>query len=260
MILFLSLCNQAIAYPTWSIDQEPSGFNRVYFVRGGTCRYDDGERAFTLKKNCLYVFPSGKRYTLRQDLNDPLDHLYFHCTTHPAYDELVEAEVEENSLLADALALLIKHIGSAKTEKLTGLCELILSSLPERNTPLNEEIDAYRVRDYLDKNLDRPVTLEELSKFAHREKSYLIREFKRKFSVSPLHYHNDRRLEQAVRLLQTGAGVNAVVERLAFSSPSNFRRMFASRYGLTPAEYLAQLDEEKLRLENNRKRFPYRNQ
>jgi len=90
-------------------------------------------------------------------------------------------------------------------------------------------------REYLHGNVDRPISLEEVSREACVSRYHLHRAFKRVFRLTPHAYLTGLRLERARVLLQNGQPVTDAAMDLGFTSLSAFSRLFRARYGLPPS-------------------------
>jgi len=98
------------------------------------------------------------------------------------------------------------------------------------------ELDIYAVKNYIDANLKELLTLEQLSEHFNYNKFYLLRLFKTTFHVSPIHYYNNLRMDEAKRLLSTYS-VTEVAEILRFSSIHAFSRAFKATFDISPVQW-----------------------
>lgn len=97
---------------------------------------------------------------------------------------------------------------------------------------------AERVRDYLNRNLDRDVSLNELSNSIHISKYYICRQFKQVFGVSPIQYHLDSRIGRAKLLLATTSStIGDIAEMVGFQNVYSFSRAFKKRENVSPSVY-----------------------
>jgi AraC-like DNA-binding protein len=90
-------------------------------------------------------------------------------------------------------------------------------------------------REYLHENVDRRISLEEVSREACVSRYHLHRAFRRVFRLTPHAYVTALRLERARSLLQSGHAVTDVAMDVGFTSVSAFTRLFRSRYGCPPS-------------------------
>jgi AraC family transcriptional regulator of adaptative response/methylated-DNA-[protein]-cysteine methyltransferase len=94
-----------------------------------------------------------------------------------------------------------------------------------------------RVREHIERNLDRRVPLAELARISGLSPYTVQRSFKREFSVSPLAYQRALRAGRFRAALKEGDSVTDAVYNAGFSSPS--RAHEAAQLGMTPARFAA---------------------
>jgi len=103
-----------------------------------------------------------------------------------------------------------------------------------------------QVQQFLQENLARKVTLEELSHRFHVSASHLSHLFKALTGQSVMEYLFSCRLAAAKNLLtQTDWPVSHIVESCGFTDNSNFSRSFRAAEGLTPSEFRKLLGRHK---------------
>ncbi len=91
---------------------------------------------------------------------------------------------------------------------------------------------------HLEQNLQRTVSLDELSRVCGLSKFHLCRVFHRAVGVTPRTYHRHIRLERGRRLLHEGRPASKVASDLNFADQSHFIRSFRKQFGTTPGEFL----------------------
>jgi len=92
---------------------------------------------------------------------------------------------------------------------------------------------------YLEDNLQRTVSLDELSQAVELSKFHLCRMFHRIVGVTPRTYHRHIRLERGRRFLLEGRSASEIARSLRFSDQSHFIRSFRKQFGATPGELSA---------------------
>lgn len=91
---------------------------------------------------------------------------------------------------------------------------------------------------YIQKNLDRHISIDELVEEACMSKSTFYRHFSDEFDMSPLEYISQERVVRARELLADEENtVTSVSHALGFSSTSHFIDMFKEHEGMTPKQY-----------------------
>jgi AraC family transcriptional regulator of adaptative response/methylated-DNA-[protein]-cysteine methyltransferase len=92
-----------------------------------------------------------------------------------------------------------------------------------------------RVRTYLERNLDRPVRLEQLGRVAGMSRFTVQRLFKRTMGVSPLQYQRALRAGSLRSSLRQGSTVTDAIYEAGFGSSS--RAYEGAQLGMTPARF-----------------------
>lgn len=95
--------------------------------------------------------------------------------------------------------------------------------------------------EYINNNLDRPISVKKLAEIACMSKASFYRYFNNEFGVSPGEYINSERVKMARKLL-VGQKLNVtdVSFKLGYSSLSHFIKLFKEHTGTTPKQYQLQ--------------------
>src|ERR1700683_590354 len=113
-------------------------------------------------------------------------------------------------------------------------------SVPIQKTQANSEYAQRinRVIDYLRRNLDRQVKLEELAKVACFSEFHFHRIFSAISGETLNNFTNRLRLEKAARLLRySDQKLTNIAMECGFSSSATFSRAFRSGYGTSPSQF-----------------------
>ncbi len=95
-----------------------------------------------------------------------------------------------------------------------------------------------KVLSYLENNLSEEVTLEKLSRIAHRSVSSLLRDFKTTVGESPIQYLQTMRLNKAAEMLrETNLSLSVIAFSVGFDDSNYFSKMFRKRYAVSPRDY-----------------------
>ena len=93
--------------------------------------------------------------------------------------------------------------------------------------------------EYIQCNLDKSLTLQEIASHSNVSSATLFRQFKQHLHVSPIRYFSDRKLERAAELFrQKCYSVKEVAQMLNFSSPQYLATEFRKKYGSSPKKYM----------------------
>lgn len=98
--------------------------------------------------------------------------------------------------------------------------------------------EAIKLRTYIDANITRDITLDELAKVIYKSRSQVIRIFKNEYGTTPYEYLLAQRFRQAKALL---LGSNLLIKEIAsqtgFPNEHYFSILFRKKCGETPMEY-----------------------
>lgn len=94
------------------------------------------------------------------------------------------------------------------------------------------------IKDYIRKNSDKDISLDELSRKYKISKYHLSRLFKRAFGITPIYYSHLVRVEKARELIQySNLSLTEISDTLGFSSINAFSRAFKNMVGVPPTFY-----------------------
>ena len=224
-----------ITPPVWEFENTRPTFSRMYYIRGGTAYYRDSERELRLLPGILYLLPADRVYSIWEDKDDKLDHLYLHLLTTPKIPAPIVRDPAAEPLIADLLSLILRYVEEGDHAAVRRLTEaLVLYITDEHDRAGNLSL---RIRAHLDDSFRTTFSAEALARRFGYSPSYLYKAFKRDFGVSPKRYHADRRFEYATSCLVDGVPITEIAEALSYSSLANFSRDFKKRFGLSPNEY-----------------------
>ncbi len=103
----------------------------------------------------------------------------------------------------------------------------------------NSDILILNLKPYIEENLHREITLQELADKVYFNPTYFIRRFKILWGLAPMKFVNRVRIEKAKRLLiASNSSVSKVAEDCGFKSLHYFSRAFKQEEGISPSEYV----------------------
>ncbi len=95
-----------------------------------------------------------------------------------------------------------------------------------------------KIHDFCRKNLDRPISVEELAKVAGCSRWHFTRRFRELAGDSPHVFITTQKMRLALRLLQTTtAPIKEIAAGCGFDDTSYFCKVFKHHYGMTPGHY-----------------------
>jgi len=92
--------------------------------------------------------------------------------------------------------------------------------------------------DFLGKNIDKVLSLEEIAKEVYLSPSHFSYLFKKKTGFSPIEYFNHLKVQKACQyLLFTNLRIKEISQELGIEDQYYFSRMFTKVMGIAPNEY-----------------------
>lgn len=240
--------------PDYRIARE--GFDDLCFeaVVGGRGRLRMAGAEITLRPGVCYLYGPGVPHEFSCDPEHPL-RKYFVVFRGEAFEGfLQELSMEPGTVLettrVDALCAGLDEMiarGERRTRWSQRLCGLLLRAVlgMAREDALDAGVAdtrAYRtfrrVRDFIEVNHLELGSLEEIAKRCDLDPAYLCRLFSRFQEETPYQCLTRLRMEHAARLLlDTEMTVKEVSERLEFSDPFHFSRVFKSVHRVPPSRF-----------------------
>lgn len=98
-----------------------------------------------------------------------------------------------------------------------------------------------RLNQHIIRNLDTPLTLEDLASFVGRSRFHLSRLFKASTGMTPHQYVVRRRVERARELLRAGGAIAGVAAAVGFASQSHLNAHIRRAFGCTPGQLVGRL-------------------
>ncbi|MBQ4259594.1 MAG: helix-turn-helix transcriptional regulator [Lachnospiraceae bacterium] len=107
--------------------------------------------------------------------------------------------------------------------------------MQERN---NKTKTITQIKNYIDENYRRQITLEDIAQAIHMHPVYIQRKFKKEAGISPAEYQKNVRLSNAIIYLRTtNLSIEDIADLCGFSNSSHFIRAFKAREQITPLQY-----------------------
>lgn len=128
----------------------------------------------------------------------------------------------------------------ALDEITTLLADGLLANDPSATSSKRSLIDAKATglaREYLDANLDRTVTSDELESITGQNRYALSRQFRKAYGTSPYRYLMMRRLDHARAEIATGLSLVDAAINAGFSDQAHMTRRFKANYGISPGHW-----------------------
>ena len=235
--------------------------HELIFVCEGNGTIVIGENRYPMKKGMLFYIPPGVQQTIEPRAQNPEHYMTVHFSgsrmvldtegkwNHRGNIQTLRQPLSQEITDYIPLEELFEKLLDTWNDKgpsyefvaATLLRQLLIwvsqnNIKQSKNHAISLKID--RIIEYLRQNINRKVTLEELSGIAGLSTFYLSRAFKDATGYPIIMYFNKMKIEKAKELLIEGnKKVKEVAYELGYTNEFYFSRMFKRVEGLSPKEY-----------------------
>lgn len=112
--------------------------------------------------------------------------------------------------------------------------------LPEKVIGLDSNIETIHLK-YILNNIEKPLpNLREIAREFGMSTQSFKSKFQKQYGKSFYQIHLEKKMEHAANLLKKGVTATIISERIGYSHPIKFNKMFQKHYGITPKKYQMQ--------------------
>jgi AraC-like DNA-binding protein len=185
-------------------------------------------RALYISQSAVRELPIAGRVRFKLALREPIVHYRrLRNAFLAAHRAFLESDIElEKQAVIDTFLLLIGQCHSRESIPLLQVGR--------------EKIWVRKIREYLDANACRNISVRELVNLTGLNRMYLTRVFTEEVGMPPHAYLLGFRLHQARALLLKGEAITEVALATGFTDQAHFSRHFKKYFGLTPGRSLTQ--------------------
>ncbi|ETI69621.1 helix-turn-helix domain-containing protein [Neobacillus vireti] len=235
---------------------------QIVFVINGVLTVETNSRFYSLAENDLLLLNRNQLYqvhgtndncVLLLTITDAfIDRYYpdYHRRRFQCFSREVEMGRELKidkirRLLAEMMITYLRRDESYKLEIQGTICQILLiliRNFSGEGTAF-EKIDAddqrlTQIIDYMERNYEQQITLEEMAQKAFLSTGYLSRYFKQKMGMGFSRFLMNIRLKHGVKdLLYTTDSISQIAMKNGFPNTKSFSNLFKESYGVTPHEY-----------------------
>jgi AraC family transcriptional regulator of arabinose operon len=229
----------------WVLEQVLHGTGTVC-VDGIACSAEAGD---------VYLLPAGSHHLYYADPVDPWEKIFWNLqgtlpemlfSVYGLRGMVLFPKSGTESLFEDFYNRLCKSVREPDFIQqavliLHQIC-MKLHSTMEQPFPL----EAVQMRNYLDQNLHRLVSIGELAGSIYRSADYANRLFRNTYGITPYAYLLERKMELACRLLESSAmPIREIAARLGYDDAQYFSGLFKQRKGVPPSFWRKGILSEK---------------
>lgn len=243
-------CEKKLVGSNWgSSEKKPFkdlNHHRLYYV------IDGGAQITTKKGECI-ALEKGNVYFIRANTiqstfcEDFLHHYYLHFTTgSPSldfldfYDSFTMIPANGNTLnYFETIEKSLREKTYDGVFLAQGYLNIILAKFFANTKFKNKNIiKFFDVLNYIDQNIEKEITINELAELMHLDPTYFGNLFSQTFEISPKQYILRKKISKAqMLLLDDSIPINDIALRCGFEDQLYFSRIFKKKTGLSPINY-----------------------
>ena len=188
------------------------------------------------------------------DRNDPWSYIYIRLYGEGLKKAFNEVGFEEGAHVipftkqTELKSLLVLHKAIAASENqdrgkviANALFMLHKEKDIDRETLGMQEHNAHMIKNYIDNNYFKKITVLDISEKFHLSKNYIRNLFVKYFDVSPKKYIQDKRMDRArILLLETNNSISTIALSVGYDDALLFSKMFSKHFSLSPQKYRKQ--------------------
>ncbi len=251
------LCKFGKCPPHWRNVDFIADMSRLYYIISGEGRLEINGREYYPKPGQLFLMPQGIKQSYSYINENPFYKYWCHFTIRigsmnffdviklPHFIEIKDLNHIKDLYLKIISGIEMNDVYGLLTAKaaLIDILALYMKSCGYDNIVLFQSAEKGNLESaaaYIEDNLHRNISLEEVAREVYLHPVYFIRIFKKHFGITPIQYIIDRRISKAKELLaNTVLSIHEVGESTGFSSPYYFSQTFKKKTGVSPTDYRA---------------------
>ena len=221
------------------LKRKPVPYYELTFVLEGALSYVINDKAYTVGKNSA-LFLSPGSYRVRKEGNAPVRYISFNFHINDDVN-LLFSTVMENCVTSTIKKMLTMYpyISILPTfhsrEKIMSILNCILLELLDMNDLKSNNEHVLKIYKYILNNLNKKITLDDLSKELHLSKEYISRTFKKETGKTVIDYVNEQKMFLAKELISNhNLSLTNIAAQLGYDDYNYFSRIFKKHFSTPP--------------------------
>ncbi len=238
---------------TWSLPYSTFDQSKFYFVTEGSCVIRIEDVDYHAKAGDWVLIPANARHSYHNDESAPFSKYWMHFDVYPnssLFTSLglplcVKADKDSRAMrlfkdfapLAHSDKFVDRLVVKSRLIELIGeYIKLCGSEMTNVMSHSDKRFD--KLIRYINENLNKPLSNEELAQMYFVHPNHFVRAFKSKMGQTPARYIKNKKLEAGKRMLEgSELSIAQVAASVGFSDPAHFSRLFHERYSMAPTVY-----------------------
>lgn len=247
----LCLYAAGVTHPdrNYRIRRDCSDLTVLEYIVSGKGHLRMETHSYTIRAGDVYLLHPYSNHEYHADWDDPWEKIWFNLSG-PLVEHLIETYQLKDAThfpqcplereFRAALDIVRTRPQNAYTEFSLALHRLfaMLNEWRQQHPEMRKSPEGLKLKEYLDRNWQRQISLEELAALIGRSRSQVMRIFQRDWNTSPYHYIQQQRLSLAKQYLEnTDHKISMIAEIVGFRDEFYFSNWFKDKTGVSPLFY-----------------------
>lgn len=229
----------------WTEAMRHFSYYRLYLVTDGQVEFQINNHPFVMTKGKMYLIHPFSIDSAKSP--ESFTHYYMHFNLKGIpFNFLSYYDLSNGVNFSDDEVALFKqllhyfHSEGIKKELITyGTFALLFSKFFKSSTKINPAIRKFEpVLNYINENITKNITLEELADIIHMNKVYFATSFQKTFKTTPIKYVIEKKILYAQELLaKENYSIKEIAYKLGYSNEYYFSSAFKHSMGISPNKW-----------------------
>ena len=243
---------------TWKIGTNIFAQNKFYYIKSGRCTITICGIKYEGIPGRWFFIPAGAPHSYENDDTKPFSKHWMHFDVYPGdmnffagmdmpyYVDVPKGSRVDKLFKVHEIAEIDKTVDvfRAKAALLELIAEYVSLALPESKIQMAQDNMVRKVDEFVESNLERSISVDELARICHLHPNHFIRVFKKKTGETPARYIQIRKMETAKRLIEeTSLPISEIMSRVGIIDAAQFSKKFRAFYGNAPRAYRKSIQE-----------------
>ncbi len=249
-VLNIHLCGMTYCDEKYKIDRKNSPVYCFEYIISGYGTVVCGKNKIIAEAGDVCFFKKGDDHKCYTDTMRPWTKLWFNVSGE-LVDSLVKLYKIENKCVFKGCRLFslfdefYKNVDSLRDKNSivnenAVILHKIIQGMAESDLQIESEnsTDAQKLREYIDTNYAKTISVEDLAALINKSQSQVIRIFKKVYGATPYEYALKRKMSVAQQMLKgTRMSIKEIAFELGFKNEHYFSSAFKAQTGITPIKY-----------------------